>query len=217
MDVMGTAEPAHEREKQQYATVARAQRHAQHAVDRIAPQDSPPLRRARGEVRASSRAGWSAERAPYSALRTGPRARHRARKPTGEDDTATREDGLSHPTAPTLTQQSIAKRPVPAHTSTTMDAASDSAGGSGLVGIWVWLCGGCRQARANLRTSVSLSGVPGGCSRGAPHHPLDQTKLQLSLSELDLSRLALRFNSPRRTRRRTALLPSSRRRCRRRS
>jgi hypothetical protein len=134
-----------------------------------------------------------------------------------EKTTPPQADGLGHPTAPTPTQQSIAKRPVPAHTSTTMDAASESAGGSGLVGIWVWLCGGCRQARANLRTSVSLSGVPGGCSRGAPHHPLDQTKLQLSLSELDLSRLALRFNSPRRTRRRTALLPSSRRRCRRRS
>ena len=53
----------------------------------------------------------------------------------------------------------------------------------------VWLCGGCRQEHANLRTSVSLSGVPGGYSMGALHHPFDQTKLKRSLEESDLSRL----------------------------
>jgi len=59
----------------------------------------------------------------------------------------------------------------------------------------LWLHG----RRKELPTLVSLSGVPEGGCVGAPHHPCHQAELKRSLDEPDLSRLALRINSPGRT------------------
>ena len=111
MDTVGTAEPAHEREKKHYATML--ERNAM----RNTRLTESPLRTVRHSGEHAERCGHlpgpaGRPSAPLSALRTGPRARHRARKPTGEDDTATsRRTRPSHRADPDAAVNREAARP----------------------------------------------------------------------------------------------------------